>query len=365
MTESLTSPLPPLYAAWVEDLLGDSIPPETRATCHDCVMCDDGADYKAPDSIFFNPNAKCCTYLPEISNFLAGQILTDADPAISKGRGTIEARINEGIAVTPLGLGRHPKYALLYDNMDVQVFGRAQSLRCPHYIHEQGGLCGIWKYRNSICSTWFCRHVRGAAGNDFWQTGKYLLAAIEQDLARWCVSELEIGGPALELLFKVRRPEESHRIDLDSLESRANAETLRRVWGTWFGREQDFYRECARLVTALKWQDVLSVCGPQVRIRANLLKRSHQNLASTEIPHRLRLANFNVTESGPDFYRVNNPAFGSESFSLSTRLMALLWYFDGRPTAEVVEQIIEEKRLRITPALLLRLVDFRILIACE
>jgi hypothetical protein len=45
--------------------------------------------------------------------------------------------------------------------------------------------------------------------------------------------------------------------------------------------------------------------------------------------------------------------------------MSLLWYFDGRPTTEVIEQIIEEKKLRITPDLLRRLVDFKILTACE
>jgi hypothetical protein len=182
MTVSLSSPLPPLYAAWVEDLLGGSIPPETRATCHDCAMCEDGADYQAPDSKFFNPVTKCCTYLPEISNFLTGQILADDDPAITKGRASIEARINAGVAVTPLGLGRNQRYALLYDNMDVQVFGRAQSLRCPHYIDEQGGLCGIWKYRNSVCSTWFCRHVRGVAGESF---GKRRNTCSERSSAIW------------------------------------------------------------------------------------------------------------------------------------------------------------------------------------
>jgi hypothetical protein len=65
-----------------------------------------------------------------------------------------------------------------------------------------------------------------------------------------------------------------------------------------------------------------------------------------------------------DFYRVRATS-GVESFRLSTRLLGLLWYFDGRPTTEVIQQIIEEKKLRITPELLRRLVDFKILAACE
>jgi hypothetical protein len=328
-------------------------------------MCDDGADYQAPDSKFFNPGTKCCTYLPEISNYLTGQILADDDPAITKGRASIAARINAGIAVTPLGLGRHPKYALLYDNMNVQAFGRAQSLLCPHYIDEQGGLCGIWKYRNSVCSTWFCRHVRGVAGDEFWETAKYLLGAIERDLAQWCVSELEIGAQALGLLFKQRRPREPELINLDSLESQANPEMQRLIWGNWFGREQEFYHECARLVTALNWQGVLSVCGPQVRVRALLLTQAHQQLASSEVPPRLKVSNFTISESGAEVCRVSHSPLGMESLALSTRVMGMLWYFDGRPTTEVVEQIIRERRLRITPELLRRLVDFKILTPYE
>jgi ribosomal peptide maturation radical SAM protein 1 len=123
--------------------------------------------------------------------------------------------------------------------------------------------------------------VRGVAGYDFWEAAKHLLSALERDLARWCIAELEIGGQALELLFKPRNSREPLRIDLDSLEGRADPETYRRIWGDWFGREQEFYRECARLVTRLAWQGVLSVCGPQVRVRALLLKQAHQRLASS------------------------------------------------------------------------------------
>src|SRR5262245_15774211 len=36
--ESAT-PLPPLYAGWMEALLGGSLPDESEATCDDCAMC--------------------------------------------------------------------------------------------------------------------------------------------------------------------------------------------------------------------------------------------------------------------------------------------------------------------------------------
>ena len=118
-------------------------------------------------------------------------------------------------------------------------------------------------------------------------------------------------------------------------------------------------------MTRLNWEDVLAVCGPQVRVRALLLTQAHEQLASNEIPPRLKATNFTIAESGADFCRVSHSPLGMESLALSTRVLGLLWYFDGRPTTEVVEQIIKERKLRITPALLRRLVDFKILTPCE
>jgi len=56
---------------------------------------------------------------------------------------------------------------------------------------------------------------------------------------------------------------------------------------------------------------------------------------------------------------------GIDVFSLSSRVMRLLPYFDGRPTTEIVAQIVEKEGLRFTDDLLRRLVDFKILTPVE
>jgi len=56
------------------------------------------------DVLSFHPYLKCCTYLPELANFLVGRILDDQNPELSTGKTTIEARIRAGIAVSPLDL---------------------------------------------------------------------------------------------------------------------------------------------------------------------------------------------------------------------------------------------------------------------
>src|SRR5215469_6021872 len=196
-----SSPLPPLYTAWMDQILAGPIPGETNATCEQCAMCPQPGNSTPGSPLFFNPRTKCCTYMPRLPNFLAGRLLADddPDPDATKGRATIETRIEKGIAVTPLGLYPDPVHSLLYQRSP-DAFGQSLTLRCPHYI-EESGHCGVWKHRESTCATWFCKHVRGAVGMRFWHAVQHLLGAVEESLAQWCVSELDVGTQALQLLF--------------------------------------------------------------------------------------------------------------------------------------------------------------------
>lgn len=365
MSDPLSSPLPPLYAKWFDELLDGEIPSETRATCQDCAMCESGGDHQQPGSRLFNPQTKCCTYLPRLHNFLTGMILMDEDPAMARGRLSVEARMQTGLAVTPLGLEQNPRQKLLYDQIEARTFGRAQSLRCPHYIDEQGGLCGVWKYRNSICSTWFCKYVRGAQGRKFWEAAKQLLLAIEDDLARWCVMELEVGDDALELLLPPRVADSRLNLTPEELDDRIDPAVQRRKWGSWYGREREFYQACGSLVAPLNWSEILAICGSNVRAWARVVHKAHQSLIADEIPARLRMGSFSVMSAGTDFYRLYHPEIGFDVLTLSARVMRLLPYFDGRPRIEIIAQIEAQEHLRFTDDLLRRLLDFRILAPVE
>jgi hypothetical protein len=365
MSSLSASPLPPLYAKWFDELLGGEIPPETRATCHDCAMCESGDAHQQPGSQLFNPQVKCCSYLPKLHNFLTGMILLDEDPGMARGRLSVEARMQAGLAVTPLGLEQNPRQKLVYDQIEMSAFGRAQSLRCPHYIDQQGGLCGVWKYRNSTCSTWFCKYVRGAKGRQFWEAARLLLLAIEDDLARWCAMELEIGDEALELLLQPRIADGRRNLTPEELDDRVDSARQGRIWGAWYRREREFYQACADLVARLSWPEVLAVCGSEVRARARLTYRAYRLLVDNEIPTRLRLGSFTVMEVGIDFFRLHHPGVGMDSLTLSAKVMRLLPYFDGRPRTEILAQIEAQEHLRFTDDLLRRLLDFKILLSAE
>src|SRR5262245_25747140 len=123
-------------------------------------MCARPGDVPRPDSEYFDPEIKCCTYLPPLPNFLVGRIPADDREDMAHGCSSVDARLIAGVEVTPLGFGVPAPYTLLYGNAR-DAFGRARGLRCPHYVSE-GGKCGIWRHREAICATWFCKRERGA-----------------------------------------------------------------------------------------------------------------------------------------------------------------------------------------------------------
>jgi hypothetical protein len=227
--------MPSLYAGWLGEL-GLEMPVEELATCSNCPMC---VDNPAEPESTFDPSVKCCSYNPVLPNFLVGMILADDDPAGARGRESVLVRMRDRSATTPLGVGFRADLRLIYETGN--VFGRSPTHRCPHYMD---GLCGIWPYRNSVCSTWFCKHVRGRAGQRAWVKLRDLLAVVEADLALVCALEvdrvedigLELGAlhakPSREAVTQAAVPVEAER-------------EFKARWSTWADRVDEFYMKCA------------------------------------------------------------------------------------------------------------------------
>jgi Fe-S-cluster containining protein len=355
-----TAVLPPLYARWMDALLGESVPPEARATCEDCAMCaPDGA--AEPGTLYFSPRVKCCTYQPKLANFLVGRALEDRDSAFSAGRATLERRIDSGVGVTPLGLEPPATYGLLYEHGSAG-FGRSEAMRCPHYI-EEGGRCGIWRHRNSICTTWFCKYERGAVGMAFWERLRDLLMAVEMDLAAWCVIESDLDQDALGVLFAIRRkPNERELMSATDLDGLPDLKLARKLWGNWLGREREFYQECARRVESLTWKDVLRIGGPVVAARARVARRAFEALLREKPPERLTAGPFQIVSTGHEGVRVVSYT-DYDPLDLTPGVLEILPYFDGRRTSEALGAIQRELEIRVEKDLVRKLADFEILVA--
>jgi len=354
--------LPPLCAAWASEVLSAPIPQETEATCSDCAMvCGDPKESSsASRASFFDPDTKCCTYLPVLPNFLVGQMLTDDTAEFARGRATVESRLNAGIGMTPLGLGRPASYEALYATNDEMLFGRSRSLRCPHYLEDVDGQCGIWRHRNAICATWFCKHVRGAVGLRFWTTLQRFLSAVERDLSLWCALELTVDSEVAHDLLVARASRSG--AEPAALDSDAAIDKQRRIWGPWFGRQREFFRECAQLVDELRWQEVESICGPDVRAWARLTRDAFASLRSRVLPDVLRVGRFTVVAERKRSSIVETYS-ASDRLELPNALLEVLHHFDRSSSISLaVRTIRAQTGVAIERDLLRTLVDFEILV---
>lgn len=353
--------LPPLYAGWMSELLPGPIPRESRATCDTCAMVPTQQQRDAREH-YFSPAIKCCTYIPTLRNFLVGRILADNGPASQHGRLTVLDRIAQGVGVSPLGLTQSPVFNLLYERASLSTFGCNRTLVCPHYIADSGR-CGIWRHRESTCATWFCKHVRGDVGFSFWRRSlQQLLVAIEEELCRWCVVELDFDDDTLRHLFTAARwNTEGDSLSVESLDNRVERDSYKQLWGKWTDREEEFFLACAHLIDPLTWQDVLRICGPEVRALARLTQEAYGQL-TTETPlPPLKVGGLQLVQITHEAARVITYS-EYDPVDIPRALLELLHYFDGRPTEEALEAIESEKGLRLDPALVRKLSDFALLV---
>jgi hypothetical protein len=352
--------LPPLYARWIETLLDGPLPSEREATCADCAMWSDGADHGA--SVVFARETKCCTYVPALPNFLVGRVLADDDPGMTPGRATVEARVNRRTGATPLGLEPPPTHTIIYAHGAPHAFGRARSLRCPHYLPEAGG-CGIWRHRNGTCATWFCKHERGATGMRFWQMVDQLFSTLEREIARWCVLELGIDEAALARLF----PHGTDRrhgtpLDAEAIDGDVNDAASCAMWKPWSGREWQFYREAAALVADLDWPEAETIGGASARLWSRLVLDAYRVMQSDTLPARLRLGKFTLLRL--DRRRAVLAGYrGFDPLEIPRAVFDALPHFDAGPTSRALASIERKRGLRLESPFVLKLVDFGILVA--
>jgi hypothetical protein len=295
--------------------------------------------------------------MPKLANFLVGNILEDS--AAPEGQASARARIGARVGVTPLGLATPRVYAALSREGTTASYGRSEALICPHYVRESK-TCGIWQHRDAICSTWFCKHVRGAVGLQFWKEGVgRLLASIEGALARWCVLEIGLGEEALVSLAELvsQGAAESHAgREIDGVVDEAS---YLEVWGAWAGREREFFVECARRVEPLSWSDVVSIGGSEVGLRAAVARTTHDKLLATEPPKRVRAGSFRVVSG--DRERVHLATYSTyDSIDVPRALLDVLHRFDGAPLTEALAKVAEDG-VEMDTEMVRYLVDFGVL----
>lgn len=236
MAESMRSMLPPSYHHLFGAFFDRPKVGETRATCERCSMCDHGEPSPVPME-YFNPSTKCCTFWPILPNYLVGAILADGTPEMAEGRRRIRRAIEKRIGVAPQFMSRPRKMSLLMLGYQ-EVFGRAQSLKCPYYDDDNpAGTCSIWRHREVICMTYYCRYSGGMRGYDYWVALKNYLGLVQRALAKSAAKAVDPN--VIEPQFK------KNMLTLEDMEDLPPKETdYKAWWGRWVGREEEFYLKC-------------------------------------------------------------------------------------------------------------------------
>ena len=340
--------LPPIYGARMPSFFDQPAINETRATCSDCAMCDKTNAPASLETTAFRPDVKCCSYHPTLPNYLAGAILEDE--TMAEGRARVRAKIGARIGVTPQWLAAPRKYLVLLDAARESSFGRSQSLLCPYYERTEGN-CTIWKHREGVCTTFFCKHTGGAPAHKFWTSLRRYLLHVERALAIHVARSIdpELVEPTIP----------RNRLTPEDLEDRPpNDATYAAYWGAWLGREEAFYVECARRVRALGRDELGRVVGDAGREILAEVRSRYEDTTKPKLAPRLLLNPDMLVTRGEGGVGVTTYS-RYDSLFLTDALHEALGHFTGQsPVETVLEKLRTEHDVDLPTDLLLYLQQF-------
>lgn len=351
--------IPEMLWGKVHDVFSEEIPREDNATCNTCIMCDNGQKQRSPDAKYFNPDTKCCTFHPTLVNYAVGGLLSDRDDAMAEGRKRILEKIDARIGVTPRGITPPRNYARLYAHLaDSQKMGMVPSMLCP-YFRSGDGACTVWRYRESVCSTWFCKHVKGADGAALWKEVKHYLAVAERLLSDHVLRTL-----GFELTWPDERGENIKAIDMQDSEGLPPpAHVYQALWGNWLGREKQFFINSFEIVSRLSQQDLLGIGGIRLATRADTIQKLRGQIQTPQLPDHLILnpdRNIIFDASG---YACITTYNAYDPLRLPVELLGMLQCFDGsRSTEAALRYIADEYGQLLSKELLEKLYQFRVLV---
>lgn len=317
--------LPRNYDRWLGTWLGN-VPEEKLATCDSCAMSAPPATPKDKLHEYFGAN-KCCTYFPSLPNFQVGSVLRDA-AELAEGAKRVAARIGGRVGVDPLQLRAPRRRAELYRIGAHAGFGKADAYRCPYYGATGG--CTIWAHREAVCSTYYCKYNAPIQGREFWTELKGLMNVLEMTVAVSCAMQLGIAGTTIDQLLNTDTTMRS-AADVDEV---ADDDAHAKLWGTWAGREEAYYQECARLAQELDLAAITRLGGQSFERRLASVKKLFDAMVSPDVPDRLKIApQLAVQAAGPG--KVRLLAGANQPVEMRAMIVELLTYFQGQPLADV------------------------------
>lgn len=211
---------------------------EEKATCDNCLQAP--KKYKA--------DLKCCTFWPFIPNYVVGAILASEKKRHLEAKKIIRKLIQDQGFVLPLGIPAPPWYQKEFKTKKKEIFGQNKNYLCPYYDKNQNQ-CGIWEYRGSVCTSFYCESSYGKKGQEFWYSLENYLSYLEMGLAEealvyndYSPRDMNEQLAYLDIDFKVQKI---------SLMKKMSLLKLKKIWKHNSENKEDFYIKAYHFVSSL------------------------------------------------------------------------------------------------------------------
>ena len=330
--------IPEFYYKFLPDLFNEEIPEESFTNCQECPMiCNSREELNTDLSKPFAPDTKCCTFIPRIPNYFAGAILSDQNDSMEAGKKTLIQKINEKKGIYPQGVYPTKKYSMLYEWGKNQSFGKSLALRCPYYIQGKYN-CTLWKYREAICATWFCKNLAQNAGHSFWSSITRYFKHVQESLLTYVIQK-----EGLHLIDPYGTDNHLSYEDIDDLAMSKEEYSYR--WGEWEGREIEFYKHAFQSISSLSKEEFESISGIQLHVLLSEINSCLKGVMN--IPEKLKInPNITFNEVLTGYYRIEFKTYIERNNSTITYAFDLpkeiLNAFNGKHTTKEVLKIIEQ-----------------------
>ena len=242
--------LPELYQNILEKKFLNSSIHETKATCDNCLR---SRDHRF--KFTYKSDLKCCTFFPFLPNFAVGGILFKQT---AKSH-IVKHKISNQQFSLPLGLFPDLKYQHQFQNKKETDFGNRSDLLCPYY-DTQNSNCGIWEFRGTVCTTYYCRSDYGEKGLLFWQELNDFMSYVEMALAEECLVMMDFSPRDIsdQLIFLNKQNFTSKEKTQTSLKD----PEYKKFWNGYTDPQQ-FYLNCYSLVQNLSKAQLSEIMGDQ------------------------------------------------------------------------------------------------------
>jgi hypothetical protein len=323
-----------VYASLLPDFFHRPFPLEDLATCYHCIMIPDNKENIDPEVrgtmheyCIFHPDVKCCTYQPDLPNFLVGAILSSKSSALSEGQKRIREKILQGEGITPQSILATKSSSLEYNQLIDYNSDHGSDIGCP-YFNKVKNNCTIWLFRQANCSAFFCKSVEGFAGQIFWEAMNFYLSSVEKQLSDYVLQWLKDPSTGTEM---------------------------------WKQNKAEFYIKSYTIVKSLDRSSFEEICGTSLDALLEQVQYSYAEAIRSTVPEKLK------RNPALQYKKLVNSKYqyetGHGKCVLSGRLHATLHFFDGKADNEqVMERILKEQNIRLSSALLLRLFKNMILL---